>query len=96
MRLGTDNANQFFGERIRRGMTVSELARVVPAADQVNFLVTPDGSIVQQFVYARPLGADYQVNVIFADKRTVDIEFDDRYLGDVNPISEADAMKRLR
>ena len=95
-RLGTKNANEFFSERIRRGMTVSELARVVPAADRVNFLVTADGSLVQQFVYARPLGADYQVNVIFADKKIVDTEFDERYLGHTDPISEAEAMKRLR
>jgi hypothetical protein len=95
-RLGTNNPNEFFAERIRRGMTVSELARVVPAADRVNFLITPDGLIIQQFVYTRPLGADYQVNVIFEGKKILDTEFDERYLGYTDPISEAEAMKRLR
>lgn len=95
-RLGTDNANEFFGSRIHNGMSVIELARVVPPADRVSFFLQRDGSVVQQFVYRLTLSADYQINAVFDKKRIVDVEFDDSYLGELTPISDSLAMSRLR
>jgi hypothetical protein len=95
-RFGGESPNIFFNSRIRVGMTAEEVATNVPPADRVKFFQMEDSSIVQQFLYTRPLGADYQVNAVFADKRIVGVEFDDRDLGKISPLSEAEARGRLR
>ena len=94
-RLGTDEPNLFFSSRIRKGMTVQEVGNSVPPADHVKFFLMEDSSVVQQFVYARPFIVDYQVNAIFADKRVVDVEFENTYLGRITPLSGQEAMTRL-
>jgi len=94
-RLGTDEPNLFFSSRIRKGMTVQEVGNSVPPADHVKFFLMEDSSVVQQFVYARPFSVDYQVNAVFADKRVVDVEFEDTYLGRITPLSGQEAMTRL-
>jgi hypothetical protein len=95
-RLNAAEPNGFFVSSIRDGMSAPEVARAVPAPDRTNFFMQRDGSVVQQLVYARPLGRDYHVNVVFDSGRVDNLEFDDTYLGQLTPISAAEAMKRLQ
>jgi hypothetical protein len=95
-RFGTDQANLYFNSLVRLGMSSEEVAHNVPRADRVAFLLLQDGLIAQQFVYARPFAADYQVNAVLENNRVVDVEFDDRYLGPITPLSEKAARDRLK
>ena len=94
-RFGTDEANLYFNSRVRLGMSSEEVTHNVPRADRVAFLLLQDGMIAQQFVYARPFAADYQVNAVYENNRVVDVEYDDRYLGPTTPLSQQAAKDRL-
>jgi hypothetical protein len=77
-------------------MSQEEVGRAIPAADRVTFFLLDDGSVVEQFVYARALTDDNQVNVIYTDGRVTDVEFAEEYLGRITAISREDALRRLQ
>jgi hypothetical protein len=93
---GAERLNLYFGSRIARGRSFDEVSRAVPPADRTRFLLLSNGSLAQHLHYALPRGAPYDVYVVFANGRVVDVEFAEHYLGKVRPVAPEDAVRRIR
>ena len=93
-RFGTSNPMTYMEAQVELGMNADAVARAI-APDRIRYHRMQDGAIAQELFFDLDWAPDFKCFIVYRGASVSDIEYEQRYLGNIEPLSAEQAEEEL-